>query len=83
MFGNYSTTIRPPPTATQDSPPPNPYITGVAHEHGLHEGLDVQLEHLEPCLLEVDLLQVDVPRGHGLVPGVQAAVLKRPLNLAA
>ena len=56
------------------------YIAGVAHEHALYEGLDVQLEHLQPRLLQVDLLQVDVPRRDSLVPGVQSAVLKPYLS---
>ena len=57
------------------------YIAGVAHEHALHEGLDVQLEHLQPCILQVDLFKVDVPRRNSLVPGVQSAVLKPSFNL--
>ena len=62
------------------SPRPS-YIAVVAHEHALHEGLDVQLEHLQPCILQVDLFQVDVPRRNSLVPGVQSAVLKPSFNL--
>ena len=57
------------------------YIAGVSHEHALDEGLDIEFEHLQPRLLQVDLLQVDVPRRDCLVPGVKSAVLKRSFNL--